>query len=495
MTSKIKVDNINKVSDDSNIIKKCGTTITLGASGDSIALASGASQTGFGRTGTVDWQTGSIKTSTFTAANGEGYFCNTAGGAFELDLPAGSAGAIVSIQDYNNTFDSNGLTVDPNGSEKINGGIAGDPVVLDTEGQGVTFVYIDSTVGWRSVQSNEYATPGAADTFICASVSGTGNTLTTAPCCSNMKVATFTGPGNFTINSGSGALSKVDYLILGGGAGGGGSQPSFWAAGGGGAGGFRESKSAPISGCWSASPLASTTPLGPFVPGTYAVAVGGGGPSGTGNPNYASRTSGGNGSVSTFSTITSAGGGGGAFGGSTPGGTGINGGSGSGGGGEYPGSTGPAGSGNTPPVSPPQGNNGGTGGQAPAARGSGGGGGASAAGENASGSGGDGGTGSYMVQTGFAGCHGTPGPVGSTRYFAGGGGGGFEAAGGHNGEPGTGGGGGGGPNSSAPGNGRAATANTGGGGGGGSRGQPGTNSCQSGAAGGKGIVIIRYKFQ
>ena len=43
MASKIKVDNINKVSDDSNIIKKCGTTITLGASGDSIALASGAS--------------------------------------------------------------------------------------------------------------------------------------------------------------------------------------------------------------------------------------------------------------------------------------------------------------------------------------------------------------------------------------------------------------------------------------------------------------------
>ena len=119
MTSKIKVDNINKVSDDSNIIKKCGTTITLGASGDSIALASGASQTGFGRTGTVDWQTSSIKTATFTAANGEGYFCNTAGGTFEVDLPAGSAGAIVSIQDYNNTFDTNALTVDPNGSEKM----------------------------------------------------------------------------------------------------------------------------------------------------------------------------------------------------------------------------------------------------------------------------------------------------------------------------------------------------------------------------------------
>ena len=60
----------------------------------------------------------SIKTATFTAANGEGYFCNTTGGSFEVDLPAGSAGAIVSIQDYNNTFDSNSLTVDPNGSEK-----------------------------------------------------------------------------------------------------------------------------------------------------------------------------------------------------------------------------------------------------------------------------------------------------------------------------------------------------------------------------------------
>ena len=31
MTSKIKVDNINKVSDDSNIINKCGTTVTVGA--------------------------------------------------------------------------------------------------------------------------------------------------------------------------------------------------------------------------------------------------------------------------------------------------------------------------------------------------------------------------------------------------------------------------------------------------------------------------------
>ena len=40
-----------------------------------------------------------------------------------------------------------------------------------------------------------------------------------------------------------------------------------------------------------------------------------------------------------------------------------------------------------------------------------------------------------------------------------------------------------------------ATANTGGGAGGASRGSPGSNSCQAGGNGGKGIVIIRYKFQ
>ena len=57
---------------------------TLGASGDSINLASGATQSGFGREGSVDWQT-SIKTATFTAVSGEGYFCNTSG---TLTLPS-----------------------------------------------------------------------------------------------------------------------------------------------------------------------------------------------------------------------------------------------------------------------------------------------------------------------------------------------------------------------------------------------------------------------
>ena len=50
-----------------------GTTLTLGASGDTVTLAAGASQSGFGRTGTVDWNS-TIRTSGFTAVSGVGYF-------------------------------------------------------------------------------------------------------------------------------------------------------------------------------------------------------------------------------------------------------------------------------------------------------------------------------------------------------------------------------------------------------------------------------------
>ena len=111
--SKINVDAIDKQSGSTVTVGGPGTNLVLGTSGQSVTLGCGATQTGFGRTGTVDWQTGSIKTSTFTAANGEGYFANTSGGAFTMNLPSGSAGAIVSVADYAETFDSNNLTIVP----------------------------------------------------------------------------------------------------------------------------------------------------------------------------------------------------------------------------------------------------------------------------------------------------------------------------------------------------------------------------------------------
>ena len=72
-----------------NLEPQSGTSLTLGASGDTVSLATGANQSGFGRSGSVDWQTSSIKTSTFTAANGEGYFADTSSGGFTMNLPAG----------------------------------------------------------------------------------------------------------------------------------------------------------------------------------------------------------------------------------------------------------------------------------------------------------------------------------------------------------------------------------------------------------------------
>ena len=72
----------------------------------------------------------------FTAANGEGYFVNTTGGAFTATLPAPSAGDIVAIKDYAINFDTNNLTVARNGSN-IQGGTA--DATLDVEGESINF--------------------------------------------------------------------------------------------------------------------------------------------------------------------------------------------------------------------------------------------------------------------------------------------------------------------------------------------------------------------
>ena len=453
MTSTIKVNNVQNQCGQ-NIINENSNTITIGASGDTIALASGASQTGFGREGSVNWQTGSIKTTTFTAVSGEGYFVNTTGGAVTANLPAGSAGAIVSFADYTRTFGTNNLTISPNGSEKI-GGIASD-AKLNVGGQSATFVYVDATEGWINVQETQTSQTGLTG-FIMA----TGGTETIS---GNCKIHTFTGPGSFCVSNlaNTPACNQVSYLVVAGGGGGGTGD----VAGGAGAGGFREDKS-PITP-YTASPLEGAGTINVTASTTYPITIGAGGALGPASPTGAGSP----GTPSIFSTITSAGGGGGAFG--EPGGSknGLPGGSGGGAG--YSGGTG--GSGNTPPVSPPQGSNGGTipsshGGPAYGAAG---GGGATATGGTGSPSaGGNGGAGATTSITA------------SPVAYAGGGGGGRND-GGTQSSGGSGGGGAGGNNASGAGNG---TANTGGGGG-------GTDETQiSGGVGGSGVVIIRYKFQ
>ena len=151
MTSTIKVNTIQNACG-ADIIKESSNTITIGASGDTVTLASGASQTGFGRTGAVDWQT-TEKTSDFTAVNGQGFFVDTSSNAVTANLPAGSVGAIIAFKAYAQNFATNALTIAANGSEKIEGQTF--DLVLNEASLGVTLVYADATKGWQAVNSNE----------------------------------------------------------------------------------------------------------------------------------------------------------------------------------------------------------------------------------------------------------------------------------------------------------------------------------------------------
>jgi hypothetical protein len=465
---------------------QCGSTLTLGSSGKTVTLASGATQTGFGRTGTVDWCT-TAKTSPFTAVSGDGFFVNTTSGGITVTLPSSpSAGDIVAFADYANTWQNNAVTVCRNGS-KINGICANAD--LTTKGQSITLVYVDGTRGWKNVQDSTSDVSGTP-TFIVA----TGGTTVD---CGNFRTHIFTGDSNFVVDTApTPANNTVDYFVVAGGGG----AASNSQQGGAGAGGFRVSNDLCIPAP-TMSPLANSSGLPVSASTTYPITVGGGGRAGL-SPSPSDGVAGG---VSTFSSITSAGGGAGTADNiAAPSFTAGSGGSGAGQRGENPNGASVF-SGNTPPVSPPQGNNGGQGGVGSPCRGGGGGGGAGAVGQNAyaNSNGGAGGIGSFVADAFFgptAPSYGTPGPVSSVRYFAGGGGGGTEGnpsiGAGTNGVGGAGGGGQGGPGPAAPGAGGAGTTNTGGGGGGASRQGPGSGiPGTAGGAGGSGLVAIRYRFQ
>jgi hypothetical protein len=232
--------------------------------------------------------------------------------------------------------------------------------------------------------------------------------------------------------------TTVEYLVVAGGAGGGAWRDSITNGGGGGAGGLR------------------TGNLSITFDETYTITVGSGGAGG-----ISGGYMGANGSISSLSTIESAGGGaGGSYwlaGTSTQYYNGFPGGSGGGGGGLVPGITTLTygGLGNVPSVTPSQGNAGGNG--------------AEAASPQAAVGGGGGGSGQAANIS--IGGNGSEWPTGSGTYYAGGGNG-FGGPGG----------------GTAPLGGAAqqstAPANSGGGGGGGNGG--------GGGAGGSGVVIIRY---
>ena len=418
-----------------------------------------------GGTASIGTQWQAVKTSSFTAVAGEGYFVNTTSSAITVTLPGSpSVGDTVILKDYARTWATNNVTI---ASALLDG--ANTTALFDTNGETVTLVYMDGTKGWSVVNEDTTNALELPTNYTAA----TGGTVTTS---GDYKIHTFNSSSNFVISSVGNSPANpnagpavVDYVVVAGGGGGGMNH-----AGGGGAGGYRESHSTCNSGPYTASPLA--TPTGITVTATtYPITVGAGGSSA---PSPSGQT-GGNGSNSVFSTITSTGGGGGNWG-PQPSAPGNPGGSGGAGGSQ----ANSGGNGNTPPVSPPQGNNGGNGTSwpDPGYQGGGGGGGAGAAGNTPSGS------------TGGAGGAGVASSItGSPVTRAGGGG-----AGGHGSHafiPGAGGAGGGGKGATGPGSNPSnspselGSANTGGGGG---AGQPGGGI---GQAGGSGVVIIRYQYQ
>jgi hypothetical protein len=468
----IKVDKIEK---------RTGSTLTLGGACTAVTLASGATQTGFGRTGTVDWCT-TAKTSPFTAVSGDGFFVNTSGGGITVTLPSSpSAGDIVAFKDYAGTFDcsAKALSICRNGS-KINGNCAN--TVFSTQGQSVTLIYVDGTKGWQDIHDSTSDVTGQAY------ISATGGTVTNSPC-GDFKVHTFNSTSTFVVSDAGNEFGSntIEYLVVAGGGGGGADGGA-----GGGAGGTRYNFPSPRS-----AGLPVTAPT------TFPVTVGAGG-AGANEPGNGTQ-----GSSTVFAgttPITSAGGGGGS------GKTACSGGDGGSGGGGRKGPGSAAGTGNTPSVSPPQGNNGGVGAppSSPKQYTSGGGGGAcnaGTAGANAPGptteqfaTGGDG----KSFPTATWGSSGDTQPTG--QFFGGGGGSGQGSSSGSGNTPydtplGNGGKGGGGAGGDSPGpgspdaqvHGRAGTANTGGGGGGAS--EQCAPSGRDGGAGGSGVTIIRYRFQ
>ena len=212
--------------------------------------------------GTVTIETGTswqsaIKTSAFTAAAGEGYFINTSGSAFEVDLPSSpSVGDVIEFVDFSRTFNANALTLDQNGN-KFQGNTSPKPI-YNTRGQSIRIVYSGSTQGWIPT-SDDAVTEETPQAY------------------------------------------SLQYLVIaGGGAGGGGHR-----SGGGGAGGYRNSYASETSGRNSSTETPWT-----INPGTVVtVTVGAGGA-------VSNQANGGTGGTSSISasgqtTITSNGGGGG----------------------------------------------------------------------------------------------------------------------------------------------------------------------------------------
>jgi len=334
---------------------------TDGASGQAL-VTNGSGVLSFASAG-LAWQ--SVQTTGFTASAGRGYFCNTTSSAFTVTLPSGTPtlGDQIALIDYAGTFDTNALTINPNGN-KIEGSTLN--VILTGEREGVLLTYSDSTQGWlvtSAVNEGTDALSLAPYTISYLTVAGggggrtnlgggggAGGYLTSTTTINPLTVYTITvGAGGTQANSGTNSSITGLTASVGGGAGGIGVGVS---GGSGGGGGYSTGSTSPGSNAGGAGTSGQGNAGGSSQfngPGSYADGGGGGGANAVGgNGTTSGNGTGGAGGAGlassiTGSSVTRAGGGGG--GGVDAGGAGGTGGGGAGGTGG--GATGTAGTANT----------------------------------------------------------------------------------------------------------------------------------------------------
>jgi hypothetical protein len=254
MASIIKVDTIQD-QDGNNIINENANTVTIGKSGDTVTVASGATFVGGG----IEWQSTIVTGTTLSAVAGNGYWIDTTSNACTVTLPASaSVGDTIEFADYARTWGTNNITINTN-SLNYQGNTSPNPT-LSTYGQHLKIVYSGATQGWIPTNDDPVAV-------------GT--------------------PQNYT----------ADFLVIAGGGGGGRDR-----GGGGGAGGYRNSYSTETSGGGGSSESSLTLSGGTV----YTITIGAGGVGDSG-PAKLQGTPGGNSSISgsDITDITSTGGGGG----------------------------------------------------------------------------------------------------------------------------------------------------------------------------------------
>ena len=359
--SKIEVDAIEPQS---------GTSLTLGASGDTLTIPSGATlvnngtATGFA---SIAWQSSIVTASTLTAEAGKGYWINTTSNACTITLPASaSVGDQIIFSDYLRTWGTNAVTINQN-SLNFQGNTSPNPV-YDTAGQSVDIVYSGATQGWIPTVDDDVTleTPQSYSLdFLVVAGGGAGGGMTGSP------VGTSGGSGGggaggfrtstqtineatvITVTVGDGGAEITDAT------GGSGSNSSIsgsgvttiTSAGGGGGGGETTAVNGGSAGggsCKNTSGATGNTPStspsqgnngGNGVNSAPTHVGGGGGGAGAVGTNGSTPTTGGNGGNGTANSITGssvtyAGGGGGgarnATGGPSTAGTGGTGGGGNG---------------------------------------------------------------------------------------------------------------------------------------------------------------------